>query len=201
MRKYAQNRDALLPGLYHHLAWKEAFAVYGLETCYLSLQRRGQPRGVLPMVKQHSRLFGNRLISLPWVDEAGAVGDPTAIHELLNHAGSLAARFGPSYSVVIRQPIDCELSPPEGWLRDEGDKVLMRLSLPDAPEQLWESLSPKARNQVRKADKSGLVTAQGGVETLPDFYEVYSENMRDLGQSFSQLVLLQGPREWAGKVG
>ena len=37
------------------------------------------------------------------------------------------------------------------------------------------------RNQVRKGEKSGLTVARGGEELLPDFYSVFSRNMRDLG--------------------
>ena len=37
------------------------------------------------------------------------------------------------------------------------------------------------RNQVRKAEKSGLTVAHGGEELLPEFYSVFSRNMRDLG--------------------
>ena len=37
------------------------------------------------------------------------------------------------------------------------------------------------RNQVRKGEKSGLTAARGGEELLPEFYSVFSRNMRDLG--------------------
>jgi FemAB-related protein (PEP-CTERM system-associated) len=42
-------------------------------------------------------------------------------------------------------------------------------------------LDRKVRNQVRKAEKSSLVVERGGRELLPDFYAVFTENMRDLG--------------------
>jgi FemAB-related protein (PEP-CTERM system-associated) len=37
------------------------------------------------------------------------------------------------------------------------------------------------RNQVRKALKSGLEVSWSGPEGLDDFYDVFAENMRDLG--------------------
>jgi FemAB-related protein (PEP-CTERM system-associated) len=46
---------------------------------------------------------------------------------------------------------------------------------------LWEALDRKARNQVRKAQKSGLTVERGGIELVEDFYRVFARNMRDLG--------------------
>ena len=45
----------------------------------------------------------------------------------------------------------------------------------------WLALDRKIRNQVRKAEKSSLTAAQGGIELVTDFYQVFSRNMRDLG--------------------
>jgi len=57
-------------------------------------------------------------------------------------------------------------------------KVAMRLRL---ERGMWERLDRKVRNQIRKAQKSGLTVEHGGVELLPDFYTVFARNMRDLG--------------------
>jgi FemAB-related protein (PEP-CTERM system-associated) len=59
---------------------------------------------------------------------------------------------------------------------------------------LWDRIDRKARNQVRKAQKSNLTVVRGGVELLGEFYEVFARNMRDLGtpvyaQHFFRTVL------------
>ena len=46
---------------------------------------------------------------------------------------------------------------------------------------MWEALDRKVRNQIRKAEKSGLVVERGGAELVGDFYDVFARNMRDLG--------------------
>ena len=56
----------------------------------------------------------------------------------------------------------------------------MMLTLRAAPA-LWDGLDRKARNQVRKAQKSGLTYREGGPELLDAFYAVFARNMRDLG--------------------
>ena len=44
-----------------------------------------------------------------------------------------------------------------------------------------EQLDRKVRNQIRKAEKSGLAASSGGAELVDAFYAVFTENMRDLG--------------------
>ena len=142
----------------------------------------GRPVGILPLVRQSNRHFGRRLVSLPWVDEAGAVGEPEAIGPLLEHAAQLASEYGSAFSVTVKQPISTQNMPElAAWNADAGAKVLMRRQLSMPSDELWKELSPKVRNQVRKAEKSGLVTECGGIELVSDFFEVYSRNMRDLG--------------------
>jgi FemAB-related protein (PEP-CTERM system-associated) len=61
------------------------------------------------------------------------------------------------------------------------DKFDMRLDLFAGVKSVWDSFPAKVRNQVRKAEKSGLRPAIGGVELLNEFYPVFAANMRDLG--------------------
>jgi FemAB-related protein (PEP-CTERM system-associated) len=62
-----------------------------------------------------------------------------------------------------------------------AEKVSLILPLPANPDGLWRRLDPKVRNQVRKAERSGLSVECGGAEKLDDFYDVFAVNMRDLG--------------------
>ena len=77
-------------------------------------------------------------------------------------------------------------------------KVVMMLDLAENAEAQWQGFNAKLRNQVRKAEKSGLTAIVGGKELLNDFYAVFVRNMRDLGtpvyaQKFFAEVLRQDP--------
>jgi FemAB-related protein (PEP-CTERM system-associated) len=77
-------------------------------------------------------------------------------------------------------------------------KVAMILPLGSTREQAWDAIDRKARNQVRKAEKSGLTASVGGRERLDEFYQVFAQNMRDLGtpvysRRFFSEVLDQNP--------
>ena len=191
--------EALGGSIYHQPRWLAAFEVYGLRTHWLVAQRDGTPIGILPLVRQSSSVFGHRLISLPWVDEAGALGEDDAVQALLEHATHLARESGSKFSLIVKQPINqqhFELS--QGWSICAHGKVLLRRRLSMSADELWKELSAKVRNQVRKAEKNGLTTEQGGEELLDDFYGVYSRNMRDLGSPAHSLRFFERVLEAVG---
>lgn len=163
-------------GIYHRWEWGEVFARYGLPVRRLAAFQGNQIVGILPLVQQRSLLFGRHWVSLPWFDAVGVIAATEESVEMLVDAATQLAEETDTDTVQIRQSQACGLS-----RHCRTDKVLMRLELPADPEQLWSSLKPKVRNQVRKGEKSGLSVSAGGAERLSAFYRVYSQNMRDLG--------------------
>jgi hypothetical protein len=68
----------------------------------------------------------------------------------------------------------------------------------DGADAYWKSLDAKVRNQVRKAEKSGVTVRWGREDRLDEFYEVFCVNMRDLGspthaKAFFEAVLRHFP--------
>jgi FemAB-related protein (PEP-CTERM system-associated) len=172
------SRQKPLP-LSWHPAWMTVLeqgskhVPYCLEAC-----EGTQTRGFLALAFVRSLLFGRFLVSLPYVNYGGVVADDAATARLLiDRARDLADRLDVRYLELRHvQPYD---HPALNQTR--SDKVHMRLRLPTSSEALWEQLSTKVRNQVRKAQKNDLVAAWGGMELLPEFYAIFSHNMRDLG--------------------
>ena len=143
---------------------------------YLAARRCGQIVGVLPLVLFDSRVFGRSVTSLPFLNYGGIVADDTDTEAaLLAHGVSLARAFGARHLELrhARRQFD--------HLPCRQHKLALRRSLPATPDALWAETDRKVRNQVRKAQKADLVTVQGGAELLPDFYDVFARNMRDLG--------------------
>ncbi len=134
--------------------------------------------GWLPLVETRSMIFGRRLVSMPYLNEAGVLAtNEAAAHALLEHAKELATERGIA-TVELRQREAISLPALD---RIRTDKVRMTLPLPGESTALWDTIASKARNQIRKARKNPLNITFGGVELLNDFYAVFSENMRDLG--------------------
>lgn len=179
--------------LSHHLAWDLVYAAYGMPTFRLAAWRGPTIVGVLPLAFQHSRLFGSQLTSLPWLDAAGLIADDDFARQSLLHAALETARQQRAPQLQLRQ-----LDRVADWPHVREDKVLMRLALEVDSDALWKRFNPKVRNQVRKAEKSGLLVATGGAELLDDLYAVYSENMRDLGSPSHSRRLLRAVCEQFG---
>jgi len=162
---------------YHAFVWREIFRdSFGHDSEYLAALRDGRVVGVLPLVIFRSRLFGRFLVSLPFVNYGGVLtADDEAADELLAAATASARRIGARY-VELRH-VEQRFS----RLPSRSHKVAMRLALPATREAAWTGLDRKVRNQIRKAESSGLTTVSGGLELLDDFYAVFARNMRDLG--------------------
>jgi FemAB-related protein (PEP-CTERM system-associated) len=176
--------------LSHHPAWLLVLAK-GLQHEPYCLEARDgeQGRGLLPLAFVHSLLFGRFLVSLPYVNYGGVLADSSDVaRALTDRAIELADRLCVRY-LELRHAC-ATVEHPALVLREHG-KVHMRLALPANTEELWARLSAKVRNQIRKGQKSELSVAWGTHELLPEFYAVFSENMRDLGTPVFGRALFQ----------
>ena len=159
---------------YHAWDWQEVFAgAFGHESVYLIARRDGAVVGVLPLVEIKSLLFGHTLTSLPFLNYGGVMADDLATGQALIAASRREAVARHCRHVELRH-----VAAQFPDLPSKQHKVSMRLPL--APG-LWDRLDRKVRNQIRKAEKSGLTVERGGRELVDDFYSVFARNMRDLG--------------------
>lgn len=164
-------------GTFCHLAgWRDIMSdVLGHECLYaVARDDGGEWRGILPLVRVRSRLFGHYLVSLPFLNAGGPLGTPQATDTLIEHAVGVATRSGADLlELRTRQRI-------AGPLRVSLRKSTVRLELPATAERLWQAFPAKLRSQVRRPQKEGLEARFGG-DQLDAFYEVFSRDMRRLG--------------------
>ena len=162
---------------YHAWAWRGVFErAFGHGTEYLAAIENGKVVGTLPLVLFRSPVFGRFAVSLPFVNYGGVCADREDVaRALVEEGAALAARQKLSH-VELRHS---SRQLPE--LPAKQHKVAMLLPLQADAEKQWGALDRKVRNQVRKAEGSGLTTRVGGLGLLDQFYEVFSRNMRDLG--------------------
>lgn len=159
---------------YHAWDWQDVFGrAFGHDSVYLIARRGGEVTGVLPLVYIKSLLFGRTLTSLPFLNYGGVLATAPDSAKALIEGSRLEA--------VSRRCGHVELRHIAAQFRDlprKQHKVSMRLPLGPG---LWDRLDRKVRNQIRKAEKSGLTVERGGGELVDDFYTVFARNMRDLG--------------------
>ena len=149
---------------------------FGHRCYYLCCKKEGEVTGVLPLVHIKSLIFGNMLVSMPFVNYGGlCVRDMETGQALVQEAVRIAESVGARH-IELRQ---------EELLNNRmamlSHKVSMRLALPHDIEALWKSFPSKLRSQIKVPQKAGMTARVGGLEELDAFYQVFSVNMRDLG--------------------
>lgn len=172
----------------HLWAWSRVIAgVFGHRCVYLSVNRGDTLAGVLPLVLFQSRLFGRSAISLPFLNYGGLLADDEAAAQaLVAKAETMAREFGASHVELRHRHRQLER------LTSRQHKLAFVRELPATTDELWSQTDRKVRNQVRKAQKEGLVAEIGGSELVQEFYNVFATNMRDLGTPvYSRQLFLQ----------
>jgi serine/alanine adding enzyme len=187
---------------FSHLAgWKGIMTdVLRHECHYLAaVDGAGTWRGILPLVHVRS-LLGNYLISMPFLNDGGPLGDTAAQQLLVEYALGEADRQGASLlELRARDQVPGPVTP-------TNRKISVHLALPPSVEELWRSiLRTKQRTKIRRAVKEGMVFRSGSSE-LAGFYDVFARNMRDLGTPvlprafFDRLASIFGSRAMFANV-
>jgi FemAB-related protein (PEP-CTERM system-associated) len=162
--------------LAHDPAWLEIIQhAYGHQPLVLRTQdEHGQ--AYLPAILIRRPLVGAVAASMPFLDGGGpvAASPRTAsvlVERLVSEARALGAR---AVHVRTAETLDLAWTP-------ESHKVNLTLPLAPSPDELWARVGGSVRNEVRKAQRSGLTVEQTGVSGLGAFYEIHAARMRDLG--------------------
>ena len=161
----------------HCAAWGDVLRdALGAESCDLvARDASGVIRGVLPLARVRSRMFGDYLVSLPFLNAGGPIGDASARERLTEQASAWARQLGVDLlELRTREAVG------SGAVRVVTRKLTVVLPLPSATAELWESFPAKLRSQIRRSQKEGLEARFGPAE-LDAFYEVFARHMRDLG--------------------
>ncbi len=160
---------------YHLFGWGEAVKeAYGFDPCYLLAEEEGEIVGILPMVDFKVPLLGRSLVSLPYCDIGGCLADND---ELALALKGQAREIGQNNKV---KKIELRQSAAKKDVTGKT-KVRMILELPESSEVLLAGFKSKLRSQVMKPIRDGLTCQLGGQDLVGEFYQVFRENMRDLG--------------------
>ncbi|MBI3583256.1 MAG: peptidoglycan bridge formation glycyltransferase FemA/FemB family protein [Nitrospinae bacterium] len=161
--------------------WKAIYEeVFGFKTFYLLIKDDKKIRGILPLVLIKSPLIGKGsfLISTPYLTQSGLClngisFDPTPV---INTLSKLIKECGAKYA-EIRQIVPFM----SDNLFTRKDNFTFRLNLSHGAERLWNGFSPKMRNHIRKAQKSGIEIITGKDQYfINGFYQVFSKRMKEL---------------------
>ena len=161
--------------------WKAVIEqVFHHECIYLAARdggAGGRLTGVLPLVHPRSLLFGDYLVSMPFVNYGGPLGADDAVAALVGRAVDIARdRRVDLLELRSRQQLALDVPAPVSHR-----KITCVLDLaPGDASAVWAALDSNVRRKVRRAQKEGF-TVRFGLDELNAFYDVFSRHMRDLG--------------------
>jgi len=161
----------------HLGAWREIMSQALGHTLHyrVALDGAGRVHGLLPLVRVRSRLFGDYLVSMPFLSYGGPIGTQEARALLALDAVREAQGLGVDLLELRSR------SPVPGDLRRSERKLTVLMDLPGTSEELWKNgLRGKVRSQVRRPMKEGM-EARFGPELMEAFYGVFARTMRELG--------------------
>jgi len=180
---------------YHRWCWRHVFQeVFGWPAIYLLAEEAGTVRGILPLILQKC-LLRSYLSSMPHLKGGGIVADSPDIERLLLASAIETARQHNASYLELRQLQEHKLP-----LVSRQDKVGAILPVEGDSVKRLQRLDKKTRNLVRKSLTFGMTSEIGGSTLLDEFYDVYRENMRDLGspsysRDFFEMILTYLPDE------
>ena len=183
-------------GTFYHLAgWKRLFEnELQLETHYLYCDISGEIAAVLPLARVKSWLFGDALISVPFLVYGGPIAiNEQALDKVVQAARNLAEELGVDYLELRNQ------APLAGEWQTKDTYVTFRKDIDPDPEVNLMAIPRKQRAMIRKGIKAGL---KAEVDQDTDrLYFAMLECKRNLGTPFFGHGWLRAiKKEFGGQV-
>lgn len=162
--------------------WGDAVEVYDHDRWYLEARSDSDLVGVLPLFRMRSRLFGDKLVSVPFTSRGSAVlGDDrpdAAKRALLDRTRELADELGVDFVSLRANDLgDC----PRFTRRNRF--LAFHVDVDRDPDAVWDGLKPSRQRAVRQARENDAVEFDVGdsVDDLREYYDLYLESMRGHG--------------------
>jgi len=162
---------------FHKLGWRNVVSkAYGHKPIYLIARGDGEIRGILPMFLMKSRIFGKKLVSVPFAPYGGVCADNRSIEAALVEKAK-----------EITQELDADYLELRYLHRKSYPQFIVKLhyttsvlELDPNPEVVWrEKLKKNKRKTISKSKKQDLTF--NWTNRVDNFYRLFSHNMRDLG--------------------
>jgi serine/alanine adding enzyme len=171
---------------YHRYAWRAIIeSVHHRECAYLAARdAEGRLRGILPLVVLRSPVFGRSVVSMPYLNYGGPLGDAEAIQALAVEAQARARKVQ-ARNFELRSAVPLPLP----WTPSHR-KLTVVLPLTGGADAIFKRFKPKLRSQIRRPTKDG-VTVEFGRDQVEPFHRVYARHMRDLGTPAQPLAFFE----------
>ena len=178
--------------------WGELCEAYGHDCRFLGVEdESGTLLAGLPVVVLRSRLFGDKLVSMPYSEYGGIIstGEHAAEVELWNRATEIAHDRDVDY--VLLRGVDTV--PDASGIETEHQYVTFELPLTEGTDAVWDGCETRFRNGVRKAEKNDITTRRvTSTAGLREYYDLFLATMRGHGTPPHSFGFFQRMYDWLG---
>jgi len=179
---------------FHSLSWQKmllrTFLYKGL--CCIAI-KNGKICGIFPLFLVRNLFSGHSLISAPLGVYGGICADDLeSQNALLSFAKKLASDHQVLY-LEIRNQV------PFGEMPVKDLYVTFKREIFADEEKNFSAIPRKQRRMIRQGEKNNLSAKIGGEEFLEEFYNVYSQSVRNLGTPVYPMVLFRNLFSEVGK--
>jgi len=181
---------------FHLLGWKRVIEkTFGYEACYFVAQRGGRLTGIAPFFFVSNWVIGRCLLSLPLAVYGGICAEDEASEQaLLNQVKELALQRGVDFLELRNRK-----GGPFPGSHSNQRYVTFTTPLSPDPDANVKRLPKDTRYMIRKAERGGL-RAQGDLDQLDKFYEIFALSMRRHGTPvFPQALFKNLAQEFPGQ--
>jgi len=181
---------------YHLWEWGNLIsATYNYQRFYFVAKCDENIVGVLPLVLIKSRIFGNKLVSLPFCEYGGPLISYSAHTSIANAVVKLFSRvaieltrkLGVDY-LEMRHPSPSLPLSAFGFLPLER-YLTFRVDLTHGEAEVWKNIDKKCRNAIRKATKSGVKIMAVDETRMEHYYDLYLNTQKRHGSPPHSAVL------------
>lgn len=167
---------------YHLWEWGEVLCrTYQYQRYYFAVKRGQEILGVLPLIYIRSKIFANKLVSLPFAEYGGplltdSIDSPEIELALaiFSKALSTLVRLLRVDYVELRQPkFSLSLTAPTSGFTPLRRYLTFRVDLTKSESELWRNLDKKCRNAIRRAMRSGVKIKEVDLDHISQYYHLY----------------------------
>jgi FemAB-related protein (PEP-CTERM system-associated) len=173
---------------YNLFAWRNVLIhAYGYTPYYIIAEKGEEISGCFPLMYVKGKLFGDRLISLPFADHGCGPcvkgEDKNIVKFLLNVAERISTKLKAKFIEIH--------SPSQNWitslLYNIGYEKLYNyftfsMNLNRSINDIWMGFEKRVRNAIRRSEKNGIkVVIDNSEDSLKDLYRIHVDNMKTLG--------------------
>ncbi|MEA3429638.1 MAG: GNAT family N-acetyltransferase [Nanoarchaeota archaeon] len=146
---------------------------FRLRPKYIAYKEDNIIRTILPLTPVHSKIFGNRLISVAMLEYGGFAGDESHTNKIIDY---IKERYKQKYDYAeIRQGLDKFNN-----LNLENKRQKRFILHLNTSEELWKNIQKEKRKAIKKSKKN-LFTRELTIKDINKIYKLYLNNMRKFG--------------------